>query len=194
MQLCYQKILEVIDFWTVILCNPNTWNIDLSSWQVGLLLPTTISLRIPFPLTVGQSRLGWVMGFGNRHKKKEIGCSHAQRDLSSHIQNRHKQDREWKCAARQCSRQINLVRVAKDIKGEARLSTLNVFVDREDCEGMYPTYRMPAASLCWLCCLLWQPFGSSSKRIDMNEEPGPLVCGVCRRKCVGPAPRSGHTL
>lgn len=69
-----QKIQEVMDFWAVVLLNPNALNIDLSSRQVGLLLPSTISLRTPFPLTKGQSWPSWVMGFGNRYKKKELGC------------------------------------------------------------------------------------------------------------------------
>lgn len=58
--------------------NLNTFKMDLASGQVGLLLARLISLRIPFPLTMGQSRLGAVIEFGSRYKRiEELGVPRA---------------------------------------------------------------------------------------------------------------------
>lgn len=47
-------------------------------------------------------------------------------DRSSHMHNRHKQDREWECAARQSSRQRNWVTAVKEKKQERVLNTVYV--------------------------------------------------------------------
>ena len=113
-----------MDFWAVVLLNSNALNIDLASWQVGLLLPTTISLRIHFPLTEGQSWPDWVMGFWSRYKRKELGCPGW--DWSSHMQNGHKQDKEWECAVRQSSAQRNWLTAGKEEKYEQDLNCVCV--------------------------------------------------------------------
>lgn len=113
------------------------------------------------------------MGFRYRYKRRELACPREQGswDPSSHTQNGCKQDREWKCAARQSSRQGNRARVVKDMKVRARFKYRECFFlfffffYWGGCEGIPNEFH---ANECpsWLCCSVWQQFGSSSNRTD----------------------------
>lgn len=86
-------------------------------------------------------------------------------DPSSHMQNRCKQDREWKCTARQSGGQGNWGRVVKEMKVRARFHYAECNLPRRESRG-YPVYFTQSEFLSWLCCLAWQTFGSSSNGTD----------------------------
>lgn len=86
-------------------------------------------------------------------------------DPSSHMQNGCKQDREWKCAARQSGRQGNWRRVVKEMKVKARFKYRGCNLPRGESAG-YPMYFTQSECVSWLCCLAWQTFGSSSNGTD----------------------------
>lgn len=165
-------------------------NIDLSSQQVGLLLLTTISLRNPIPSTEGQSQSDWVMGFRNRHKRRELACSREQgAETRAHTCRTDANKTGNENAAKQSSRQGNWGRVVRDMKVRARFKYREcVLLRGEGCGGIPNVFHANWVSGLIVLLSVTTIWELLKRDRYTPREPDPMISRQTKKNVLGPNP------